>query len=271
MVPSMPISISVPDSQKSQSNALWNDLTNSSVGKKFHLAQVAQDSSGIGSFLSAIPTPVKQQQQGQTHVNNTIVPVQQGLPIENQAIATEDHPLSEQIDQSTQVPVVQVKDWSTDSSEGGQLPGAAESNSTDANKTKDQSSSSGGDSGQTEIALRPAMGTLSLAASMKHAVVLQVAEVKPTLAGARLKLLLKNNSTKELVIPENQKVACQNGDGPEQILDIEFATHRVPAGGSAYGIVKFSAPQVDPDTDFYLPHFLKDGSKISDLHATADD
>jgi hypothetical protein len=268
---SVPISISVPNSQKNQTNPIWNDLTSNSIGKKFHLAQVAQDGSGVGSFLSGIPMPVKQQ-QGQTSVNNAFVPVQQGLPIANQAITTDDQPLSEQFDQSTQVPLVQVRDWSTDASEGDHFNSASGSPSTVTNDTNDQSiSSSVGNAGEPEVALRPAIGTMSLAASMKHAVTLQVSEVKPTLVGARIKLLLKNNSGKEVVIPENQKVAYQKGEDPEQLLAIEFTAHHVPAGGSACGIVKFPNHQVDPDTDLYLPHFLKDGSKFSDLHATADD
>jgi hypothetical protein len=175
----------------------------------------------------------------------------------------------------SQAPLVQVRDWSTGSA--GEADPAAPSSDSEMGTSSGETSSlnpfddtASVNAASTEIALKPAIGTLSLGASMAHAVTLEIAGIKQTLTGARVKLVLKNNSQKGVNIPEQQKIAFQIEDKPEQLLDILFDIHHVPAGGSAYGTVKLPAHQLDPDADLYLPKFLEDGKKKTDLHATAE-
>lgn len=258
MVPTA-VPMAVYNNQQNQGNPLWNDLSSTNVGKKFHLAQMTQVGSGVGSVLSNVKLPSRQNSQGQ--VTGAMVPDSSAQPS----------------------PLVQVKDWNTGSSGEADAAGstgdavatssdsAMSSTPTSADQPAAPSSSTASAAAEpTEVALKPTMGELSLAASMAHAITLEIDTVKPTLTGSRVKLILKNNSQRGVNISEQQKIAFQIEDKPEQLLDIQFDVRHVPAGGSAYGIVKLPARKLDPDADLYLPKFLEDGKKKSDLHATAE-
>jgi len=264
--------------QPDQGNPLWNDLTNSKAGKKFHLAQVTQVGSGAGSVLSNIKVPPLRMRRNQSadaaaptllQLPNTQVP---------QSVMNAQSPINLQVDPSAQNQLGQVKDWDTGSNSeaDGISPtatGEMETSSTSDMNTSSSAAPTSAESPEpapTEVALRPAMGTLSLSTSLAHAVTLQIASVKHSLTGARVKVVLKNNSGKSVNISEQQKIAFQIEDKPEQLLDIQFDIHHVPAGGSAYGILKLPTHQLDPDADLFLPKFLDNGKKKADLHATAE-
>jgi tetratricopeptide (TPR) repeat protein len=246
------VPMAVYNNQQNQGNPAWNDLTSSNVGQKFHLAQMTQVGNGVGSVLSNVKLPSRQNSQTGAMVPNSAQPS----------------------------PLVQVTDWNTGSSgetDAAATTGEAVATSSDsaaptsANQPAAPSAPAASAAAEpTEVALKPALGELSLAASMAHAVTLEIDNVKPTLTGSKVKLILKNNSPRGVNISEQQKIAFQIEDKPEQLLDIQFDIHHVPAGGSAYGIVKLPARKLDPDADLYLPKFLEDGKKKSDLHATAE-
>jgi hypothetical protein len=258
MVPTA-VPMAVYNNQQNQGNPVWNDLSSSNVGKKFRLPQMTQVGSGVGSVLSNVKLPSRQNSQSQ--VTGAMVPNSSAQPS----------------------PLVQVTDWNTGSSGDTDAAGSigealATSSDTAMSSTPTSADQPAAPSlpaqsaaaEPTEVALKPAMGELSLAASMAHAVTLEIDTVKPTLTGSRVKLILKNNSPRGVNISEQQKIAFQIEDKPEQLLDIQFDVHHVPAGGSAYGIVKLPARKLDPDADLYLPKFLENGKKKSDLHATAE-
>jgi len=287
MVPvSVPVMVTSPNSQNSQPNPLWSQLANSEVGQKFHMAQVTQGASGVGSFLNKTPAPSfmqkQQQQQNQMQIN-TLVAANAAMTGSQAVSAQVLNSRADQIPQSA--PQIQIKDWNTANGEPddvGQAPAANLSNDTSqpgslvavspsqpvpasikpgANESSSVAAS--------ELGLKPDILAVSLDESLHRPVSLKISQVNETANGAKVTVILENNGTKELKIPNSQKIAFRVGSKAEQLLVIKFKTHSVPAGGTATGIVAVPVHQLDSSSDLYLPKFLQDGVKLTDLHAKA--
>jgi tetratricopeptide (TPR) repeat protein len=285
MVP-VSVPVVVANSQNSQPNPLWSQLANSKVGQKFHMAQASQSVSGVGSFLSQTPAPSfmqqQQQQQNQMQINN-LVAANAAMTGTQTVSAQVLNPRADQIPQSA--PQIQIKDWNTansepdeveqapaantsnDAGQSGSLPSVSPSQPVPASINPGANQSSNG--AASEVGLKPDILAVSLEESLRRPVSLKVSAVNETASGAKVTVILENNGTKELKIPNNQKIALRVGSKEEQLLVIKFKTHSVPAGGTATGTVAVPVHQLDSSSDLYLPKFLQDGVKLTDLHAQA--
>jgi tetratricopeptide (TPR) repeat protein len=113
-------------------------------------------------------------------------------------------------------------------------------------------------SSQPIVPLEPTGQTVSL----------ELLKVAPANAGITLKVLLRNEGSQPLTIPDHLKVAIKAPGHREQLMPVRFYAKVIPAKSTARGMIKLPGSEFSPTTDIYLPGFPANGIAHRDLHLT---
>jgi tetratricopeptide (TPR) repeat protein len=261
MVPTaVPVVINQNQQNQPTNNPAINNFINSKFGQRFHLGGAAQALSSMPNPMSLLPSSNSSSTRNTSAVKSVTASLNEAP---NQAATTD--------------PLVQVKDWSTTSEPE---PASADVTSAEPKMSAETPAVAmmpGGaaptipvaasDSSAAPVVLKPPVAITPTATSNRQ-VTLELADVKPTSSGIKVKVLLRNQGRTEVKIPANQKIAVRSAGQSDQLLDVKFDSHAVPAGGTVAGNIKIPGHDIDPKADVFLPNFLGDGTQLSDLHLT---
>jgi tetratricopeptide (TPR) repeat protein len=233
-----------------QTNPLWNGLASTRVGQKFLRTQGV---SSTGAFCNpgtaAQPSP--SMMPGPTTATGRTAP--------SSSIA----------ELTAKAPLVQISDWQTapyDKNNAASLQSA-----TTSSEQPQPASGSLTESSAAALGLKPEIGLLALSdtaeKSSNRSVLLVVSQCKTSAKGISVRVTLKNNGISTLAIPPNQLVAIHCSDRSDQRFKIVFADRSLAPGKSTSGNFLIPMAKLEPSLDIYLPNFIQDGSKLTDLHA----
>jgi len=288
MVPTaVPVAMD-PSQNGPGSNQAVNNFLNSKFGQRFHLGGMARANSAIANAMGTGPAgPAEASGQAISSLPNPMNLIRSSTPKTN-AVESVTAQMNEDPNQAAAAaaaaaaadPLVQIKDFGTSE------PEAPASDTTAiepkmSTETPAVAMVPGGTAPPTTVvgaeptpALKPPVLVPSINGqsinrqTSNRQVTLELADVKPSSSGIKVKVLLRNQGRTDVKIPDNQKIAIRSAGHADQLLDVHFDSHSVTAGGSVTGTIKIPGHDIDPRADVFLPNFLGDGTQLSDLHLT---
>lgn len=113
----------------------------------------------------------------------------------------------------------------------------------------------------------PLVSPLKGAIPPPQPVKLELEGVVPTPMDVHLKVVLKNDQSVPLSVPNGIK-AIVRMNGKDRLAKVTFPGKSVPAGGEMHGLIKVSGHNLNPAADLWLPDMLPAQTGSKDLHLT---
>lgn len=94
----------------------------------------------------------------------------------------------------------------------------------------------------------------------------ELMEIQPGLTDVRLKVLLRNDTGRNVSLHDRMKAVIKYKDSHESEVKVAFLGKSVPPGGMLEGLVKVPLSKVDPTADLILRHVAPTSSGDPELH-----
>jgi tetratricopeptide (TPR) repeat protein len=276
------VPMAVPVNLPSSSNSSGNQVS-SGLAQKLHLGSVVNANQTLSNLLSGNQSANSSQGNMQAvplaiGPSGTLVAIQPA----GQAAAASAQPSTPQAPSNPpaaaqaaapaapQAPLIAVSDWNTSAnSSAADDPLLKPATETPVGTTPSSEANWSIATGPNSlVALKPAVATAANSGA-SPTVALQITQVKSTMGGVKVKVVLKNSGTTDIRIPDGQKIAINSTSNGLHMLDVSFGASIIPAGGQVTGTAKLPTKKIDSSTDVFLPSFYNDGTKLTDLHVSS--
>lgn len=97
---------------------------------------------------------------------------------------------------------------------------------------------------------------------------LELEGFNPTPTAIKLRVVLRNQRSKTLTIPDKTEAIIRMAGQPDKEGHVSFPAREVGAGGEVHGIIKVAGHDLNPAADLFLPNFLPPAFSDRDLHLT---
>ncbi|MDR3614626.1 MAG: hypothetical protein P4L53_13790 [Candidatus Obscuribacterales bacterium] len=106
------------------------------------------------------------------------------------------------------------------------------------------------------------------APSLNGSIKLELEGVSPTPTSVKLKVVLKNDGSQPLAVPNSPTALVRMFGQSDQKAQVIFTDKQVPTGGAIHGIIKVAGHNLNPAADLVLPGFLPAAFADRDVHLT---
>jgi tetratricopeptide (TPR) repeat protein len=106
------------------------------------------------------------------------------------------------------------------------------------------------------------------APSLNGSIKLELEGVSPTPTSVKLKVVLKNDGSQPLAVPNSPTALVRMFGQSDQKAQVIFTNKQVAAGGVIHGIIKVAGHNLNPAADLVLPGFLPAAFADRDVHLT---
>ncbi|MBY0551675.1 MAG: tetratricopeptide repeat protein [Candidatus Obscuribacterales bacterium] len=119
---------------------------------------------------------------------------------------------------------------------------------------------------QADTQQQIALPQQSIAQQLSAPLRFELMEIQPGLTDVRLKVLLKNETGRNVSLHDRMRAVIKYRDSHESEVKVAFLGKSVPSGGMLEGIIKVPLSKVDPTADLILRHVSPTSSGDPELH-----